>query len=73
MTDKQKVKNFLVALSKDDYVTANKIFPEVVKSSIKTLINNKKQDVIDNINTKVEASISLLTLDDEENKPAKEG
>lgn len=62
MTDKQKVKDFLVALSKEDYVNANKIFPDVVDSSIKKIINNKKEDVINDINVKAsEIAVSQAT------------
>lgn len=65
MTDRQKVKNFLVALSKDDYVEANKLFPDVVKSSVKTLINKRKEDVINDINTKASELVSSSVLEKE--------
>jgi len=65
MTDKGKVKEFLTAISKDDYVTANKVFPEVAKSSVQSLINKKKPDVINNINDKASHLVSSSLLDDE--------
>lgn len=68
MTDKEKVKSFLKALSKDDYQEANKIFPEVVKSSVKSLINKRKQDVINDINTKASELIISSVLEKEEEK-----
>lgn len=64
MTDKQKVKEFLVALSKGDYVNANKVFPEVVDSSIQKIINNRKEDVINDINVKA-SEIAMANKSDQ--------
>lgn len=76
MTDRQKVKNFLVALSKDDYVEANKLFPDVVKSSVKSLINKRKEDVINDINAKASELVSSSVLEkepEEKEKKPEEG
>jgi len=62
MTDKNKIKKFLGALANDDFVEANKIFPEVVQSTIKTLINKRKPDIINDINKKASELIAATVL-----------
>jgi hypothetical protein len=57
MSNKEKIKEFLTALSKEDYVSANKIFPSVVKSSIQSLVNKKKEEVIEKINAQIKDDI----------------
>ncbi len=56
MTDKEAIKQFLGALANDDYVEADKHFPNVVSSSINNLINNKKPAVIERLNAEAEKS-----------------
>lgn len=43
-TDKE-IKDFIVALAADDYVQADKLFPNVVKNAVQNLINNRKPAV----------------------------
>jgi len=57
MSNKEKIKEFLTALSKEDYVAANKIFPSVVKSSIQTLVNKKKTEVVEKINAQIKDEV----------------
>lgn len=72
MTDKSRVKDFLAALAKDDYVTVNEIFPEVVNSSLKSIINKRKPDVIDKLNTKASDLVSTSFHDKSDEEGEKE-
>lgn len=67
MTDKEEIKAWLAALSNDDYVEADKRFPNVVKSTVNSLINNKKPIVVERLNAAAEKT-ALLAV--ELNKPA---
>jgi hypothetical protein len=51
---KESIKKFLTALSNDDYVGADKEFPNVVKSTLTTIINNKKVTVLQALNKNAE-------------------
>lgn len=44
------LKLFLSAISNDDYIEADKHFPNVVKNAVKKIINKRKPDIVDNIN-----------------------
>jgi hypothetical protein len=50
MTDKDAIKRFLTALANDDYVQADKEFPEVMRVAAERSINKRKPQVIDSIN-----------------------
>lgn len=55
MTDKIKAtKEFIVALANDDYVQADKLFPNVVDAAIKNIINNKKPEVLKQLSAQAE-------------------
>lgn len=46
MPDQNKeTKDFIVALAADDYVQADKLFPNVVKNALQNIINNRKPAV----------------------------
>lgn len=62
MTDKALVKEFLTALSNDDYKTAEAIFPKVVKSSLDSVINNRKPSVLAKLNKEAEEHASAAIL-----------
>lgn len=47
---KDNVKKFLAALSKEDYVEADKQFPSVVNDALQNCINKGKAKVVDEIN-----------------------
>lgn len=51
MVDRELTKKFLTAIAKDDYIEADKHFPELVKSALKDVINKRKPKIIDEINT----------------------
>jgi len=46
------LKYFLSALSRDDYIEADKHFSSVVKNAVNNVINKKKGAVLDTINAK---------------------
>ena len=62
MADKELIKEFLTALSNNDYVAADKVFPNVVKSALNTVINNKKPTIVEQLNKKAE-EIASKNLD----------
>lgn len=52
MSDKESIKKFLTSIAKDDYVGADKAFPDAVKSAYNNVINKRKPAILDAINTK---------------------
>lgn len=55
MTDKNKqTKEFIIALANDDYVKADTVFPNVVKSAIENVINNKKPAIFKQLSAQAE-------------------
>jgi hypothetical protein len=55
MTDKiQATKEFIAALAKDDYVQADKVFPNVVKAAVENVINNKKPAILKQLSAQAE-------------------
>ena len=47
MTEENKeVVAFVQALANDDYIAADKVFPKVVQNALKTIINNRKPEVM---------------------------
>jgi Mg/Co/Ni transporter MgtE len=71
MTDKEKIKEFLTSLANDNYVEADKQFPEVVKSALQSAINNKKPAVVEKLNTEAEKT-AAKALELYPSKPAPE-
>lgn len=67
MTDKKLVKDFIVAIANDDYVAADKIFPKVVDSATKNLINNKKPDIVKKLSEDAE-KIAISSVTDQNKK-----
>ena len=63
MTDKKLVKDFIVAIANDDYVAADKIFPKVVESATKNIINNKKPDIVKKLSQDAE-KIAITSVTD---------
>lgn len=47
-------RDFIVALANDDYVQADKIFPNVVNAAIQNVINNKKPEVLKQLSAQAE-------------------
>jgi hypothetical protein len=47
---KEALKKFLSAMSKEDYVEADKHFPNAVKDALNNCINKNKAKIIDEIN-----------------------
>ena len=72
MSTKKKITDFVTALAKEDYKTANAIFPDVVESSVKELINKRKPDVIADINANASKLVSASVQDDEQDETAEE-
>jgi hypothetical protein len=66
------VTEFLTALAKDDYPTANRIFPKVVEGSIKSLINKRKPEVVEQINMKASEHMKTSVLETEEESKKEE-
>ena len=54
MTDKTLAKEFLIAISNDDYKKADEVFPKLVKSSLDTVINKHKPSIVEQLNKKSE-------------------
>ena len=54
MTDKNTVKDFIVAIANDDYIQADKAFPKVIDSSLKKIINNRKPEVLKALSAEAE-------------------
>jgi len=54
MSDKEDIKQWLNALANDDYVEADKQFINVVNSSLKSVINNKKPAIIKQLSADAE-------------------
>ncbi len=55
MTELNKeTKDFIVALASDDYIQADKLFPEVVKKSVEKLINKRKPAVYKQLSAQAE-------------------
>jgi BarA-like signal transduction histidine kinase len=55
MTENNKeTKDFIVALASDDYIQADKLFPNVVKNALEKLINNKKPAVFKQLSAQAE-------------------
>lgn len=50
----KETKDFIVALASDDYIQADKLFPDVVKKSIEKLINNRKPAVFKQLSAQAE-------------------
>lgn len=61
--NKEAIKNWLNALANDDYVEADKQFPNVVKTNLNSLINNKKPAIVKQLSAEAEnlaaASVEL--------------
>lgn len=49
-TPNESIKQFLAAIARDDYVSADKHFPAVVQSALKNVINKRKPAILDAIN-----------------------
>jgi len=58
----EALKNFLSAIAKDDYIEADKHFPDVVQNSIHNVINNRKPAILDGINSKVNEVASKVAI-----------
>lgn len=63
---KEEVTQFIVALAKDDYKAANKIFPKVISATIKNCINKRKEAVIKEINKDASSLVSKSVLEKSE-------
>lgn len=70
--EKQHIKEFLTAIANDDYVSADKIFPNVINSKINSIINNRKQAVVEQLNSQAETSALKGVELDKDKKTASE-
>jgi hypothetical protein len=61
MTEKEHLTKFLNALANDKYTEADELFPKVINSAIKNIINNNKPEVLKKLNAKAE-SIATAAL-----------
>jgi hypothetical protein len=72
MSDKEEIKHWLNCLANDDYVEADKLFPNVVNSALNSVINNKKPAIIKQLSAEVEESaIEPEKKDNSSNEEAK--
>jgi glutathionyl-hydroquinone reductase len=61
MSNKEQLTKFLNALANDKYTEADELFPKVVDSAIKNIINNNKPEVLKKLNANAE-SIATAAL-----------
>jgi hypothetical protein len=54
MSEKDVIKQWLNAISNDDYVEADKQFPNVVNCALNSVINNKKPAIIKQLSAEAE-------------------
>lgn len=54
MSDKEHLTKFLNALANDKYTEADELFPKVIDSAIKNVINNNKPEVLKKLNANAE-------------------
>jgi len=62
--NREHIKQFLNALANNKYTEADEVFPKVVNSALKNIINNNKLNVLTKINAQAEkTAISALELE----------
>lgn len=54
MSDKEHLIKFLNALANDKYTEADELFPKVINSAIKNIINTNKPEVLKKLNANAE-------------------
>jgi hypothetical protein len=59
----EPLKQFLAAIARDDYVEADKHFPNVVKTATNNVINKRKPAILDAINANA-SEVANKTLKD---------
>lgn len=64
MEHKEQIQKFLTAIANGKYTDADELFPKVVNSTYKNIINNNKPEVLKKLNADAEKiAISAIDLE----------
>jgi hypothetical protein len=72
MSEKEVIKQWLNAISNDDYVEADKQFPNVVNCALNSVINNKKPAIIKQLSSEAEEEEAVTSPESKDNSSTPE-
>lgn len=64
MDHKEQLQKFLTAIANDKYADADALFPKIIDSTVKNIINNNKPEVLKKLNANAE-QIAISALNSE--------